>query len=235
MKAMSDLRKGIHFYTQLLKLYPKGFQERFGEEMLQTFKDQYREEKVGLSFWINTLVDETGNIFKEQLNSLNGGELPMHKYSFGLIVSAIIVVAIILTNVVFPNYGSDDYPAVGLMYLLYFIAFGITGYLSVKEKDNWLQGTKSGAIMGFTVMIIMIATYFIIDNLFLDIVSKQPEKIAYFQSSGFNTMRDSINFGLLKGLVFGSIMGTVFGAIFGTFGAVVRKRFPFTSSYSEGK
>ena len=235
MKAITKLYNGVHVYSQLLKLYPKRFQEQFGEEMIQTFKDQYREEKVGLSFWINTLVDETGNIFREHFNLWNGGDSPMRKYSFGLIVSAIMVVAIVLTNVVFPQYFTDDYPAVGLMYLLYFIAFGITGYLSVKEKDDLIQGAKSGAVMGFTVMIIMIVTYFIIDNLFLDIVSKQPEKIAYFQSSGFKSMRDSINFGLLKGLVFGSIMGTVFGAIFGTFGAVVRKRFPFTSSYSEGK
>ena len=159
----------------------------------------------------------------------------MRRYSVGLVLSAIMVVAIVLTNVVFPQYVTDDYPAVGLMYFLYFIAFGITGYFSVKEKDGLIQGTKAGAVMGFTVMVIMIATYFIIDNLFLDIVSKQPEKIAYFQSGGFKSMRDSINFGLLKGLVFGSLIGTVFGAIFGTFGAVVRKHFPFTSSYSEGK
>jgi len=230
MKTEPNSHKGIQIYSQLLKLYPKRFQERFGEEMIQTFKDQYREEKIGLSFWINTLVDETGNIFREHFNLWNGGDSPMRKYSFGLIVSAIMVVAIVLTNVVFPQYFTDDYPAVGLMYLLYFIAFGITGYLSVKEKDGLIRGTKSGAIMGFTVMIIMIATYFIIDNLFLDIVSKQPEKIAYFQNGRFKTMRDSINFGLLKGLIFGSIMGTVFGAIFGTIGAGIRKRFPFTLS-----
>jgi hypothetical protein len=147
----------------------------------------------------------------------------MRKYSFGLATSAVIVVAIILSNVVFPNYGGDDYPAVGLMYLAYFIAFVVTGYLSVKENDSLVQGTRAGAIMGFTVMIIMTATFFVIDNVFLDIVSKQPEKIEFFRNGSFNTMRESINFGLLKGLVFGSIMGTVFGAIFGTIGAGVKK------------
>ena len=48
MKTEPNSNKGIQIYSQLLKLYPKEFQERFGEEMLQTFKDQYREEKVGL-------------------------------------------------------------------------------------------------------------------------------------------------------------------------------------------
>ena len=181
MKPRSNIRKQMQIYSQVLRLYPKRFQERFAKEMLQTFRDQLREEKTDLVFWINTLLDETGNVFKEQLNLWNGGESPVRKYSFGLLLSAIMVIAIVLTNIVFPQYGTDDYPAVGLMYLLFFVSFGITGYLSVNEKDNLIQGTKSGVIMGFTLMFIMVATFFVIDNLFLNIVSKQPEKIAYFK------------------------------------------------------
>src|SRR4030095_5969867 len=121
--------------------------------------------------------------------------IPMRKYSFGLAVSAITIAAILLTNVVFPQYFTDDYPAVGLMYLIYFISFGVTGYLPMKANADLMQATKSGAIMGLTVMVIMIAAFFVVDNVFLGIVSKQPEKIVFFQSGGFKSMRDSINFG----------------------------------------
>ncbi len=47
--------------------------------------------------------------------------------------------------------------------------------------------------------------------------------IAAFNSSGYATMRESINYGLAKGLLFGSLIGAIIGAIFGTLGAGVKK------------
>lgn len=223
MKQQKQLLQGIRIYAYLLKLYPTSYQRRFSNEMLQTFSDQYKEEKNDAYFWLRTISDELKNITNQQFQTVKEGELFMQKYSFGLTVLGVMIIAIILTNIVFPNNASDDYPAVGLMYLSYFLSFGVTGFLSVKKKDSIIKGAKSGAILGLIVMVTMTITYLIIDNMFLDIVSKQPDKIMAFRTSGYHSMRESINFGLLKGLLFGSVVGSIFGGIFGSIGAAIKK------------
>jgi hypothetical protein len=66
-------------------------------------------------------------------------------------------------------------------------------------------------------------TFSIVDNVFLDIVSKQPDKIYGFQHSNFATMCDYINDGFLRGIVeLPPIFGAI-GAICGAIGASGRK------------
>ena len=59
------------------------------------------------------------------------------------------------------------------------------------------------------------------DNAYLDVVSRQPDKIAAFHASGYRTIRESINAGLVTGAVYGIPFATAIGAAAGTLGALL--------------
>ena len=57
-------------YKKLLGLYPRGFRERLGESMEQTFNDLYKEQQTafglfGFMFWL--FFEKGIGIFKEHL------------------------------------------------------------------------------------------------------------------------------------------------------------------------
>ena len=84
------------------------------------------------------------------------------------------------------------------------------------------SGVVGGAVTAFLSIALTMLTFIVIDNLFLDIVSQQPEKIWGFQhQQTFHTMRDYVNNGLLTGVLFALPVGTLFGALFGAIGAGV--------------
>jgi len=83
------LRSALRLYAWLVRLYPRDYRSTFGAQMLQTFKDQYRdiletEGTVKLGFWIETIVDETNNITKEHVVSLKLKPIALGYFSVGL-------------------------------------------------------------------------------------------------------------------------------------------------------
>lgn len=64
------------------------------------------------------------------------------------------------------------------------------------------------------------ATFAMVDNVFLSAVSKQPEKIADFHTSGMTSMRDFINLTLERQVIGITILLVVMGLLLGTVGAV---------------
>ncbi len=70
-------QQALRVYNSILQLYPRAFRLRFQTEMLQTFKDQYRDlaashERLGLSFWLHVVRDELPHILSEHISSLPG-------------------------------------------------------------------------------------------------------------------------------------------------------------------
>ena len=59
--------------------------------------------------------------------------------------------------------------------------------------------------------------------IFLDVVSRQPDKIAAFHNSGYHSMRESINAGLFTGAIFGIPFVTLVGASAGALGALISR------------
>ena len=74
---MVDVRNMIHvLYKKLLTLYPRGFRDRLGESMEQTFTDLYREQQTmpGLFGLISWTFSETAmGIIKEHLLIIRQG------------------------------------------------------------------------------------------------------------------------------------------------------------------
>jgi len=148
----------------------------------------------------------------------------INKYSIGLVLGIVLSIVVVLTNIVFPNNSSDDGRIIGLSYLILFILFMGVGYFLSKKTNPLKNGAIAGAVSSAIAFFLTMLTFIVIDNLFLGIVSKQAEKIYGFtHQNTYQTMRDFINSGNLRGLVFGIIMATVFGGLAGALGASLRK------------
>lgn len=63
-------------YKKLLALYPRRFKERFGEPMLQTFNDLYKERHTGkmFSFIAYTFVETAMGIMQEHMLLISQGD-----------------------------------------------------------------------------------------------------------------------------------------------------------------
>jgi hypothetical protein len=69
------MTRATRVYTFLLRLYPKRHQQAFGTQMLQTFKDHYRDTSVeggsvGIGFWFGVIADEARGIARERTVAL---------------------------------------------------------------------------------------------------------------------------------------------------------------------
>lgn len=142
--------------------------------------------------------------------------VPSLKYGIGL--GALLAVLIVLTNVMIPDV-SDEAPTVGFTYLA---MFGYVVGLGFRER-----GLRAGARIGLATLVlafvIAMATFFAVDNLFIEIVSRQPEKALGFATSDYRSMRDYINAGLLRGLAVGVPAAALVGAMLGALGARLRR------------
>jgi hypothetical protein len=70
-----SIQRYRHWYTKLLRLYPRSYYQRFGEGMQQTFSDLLREragegrELFGFALWV--FVETSAGVIKENLNYMN--------------------------------------------------------------------------------------------------------------------------------------------------------------------
>jgi hypothetical protein len=146
----------------------------------------------------------------------------------GLIVSGLFAVLVVLTNVVFPGSPeeSDADPEYVLQYLitlavlaLLLIAIGVRG--RARGTTIW-DGVKAGAAAGAVIAILVTLTFLVVNNLFLDIVSRQHDKRVAFAASGWTSMREYLSVTQLEGgLVLTPVLAFV-GGVLGLLGAALR-------------
>jgi hypothetical protein len=143
-------------------------------------------------------------------------------------VGILFAIVVVLTNVVFPtpNESDDEYTGWYIaLYLGLFLLFAFGGALN-SERAHLV---RSGAIGGAGAALIMVAmimlTFVIVDNLFLNIVSQQIDKINAFRAqTTYTSMRDFINDGLLRGVVSVLPVTAVAGGVLGAFASLMRRR-----------
>ena len=151
--------------------------------------------------------------------------IPLRTYRYGLILGVILIVAIVWTVVISPTFESDD-EYTGLYVVLYGLLalyFAFSAFLETRRESTVADGAKVGAITALITIAVITVTFFIIDNVFIDIVSKQPDKIYGFQHSNFATMRDYINDGFLRGILIVPLVFGIIGALCGAVGTLARK------------
>jgi len=85
-----------------------------------------------------------------------------------------------------------------------------------KEKNRALNVGVITSVLGFSIA--MLASI-VIDNLFLNIVSKQADKIWGFNHSNFSSIQSYINWDLLQGVLVGVPASALFGLVCGFIGS----------------
>jgi tetratricopeptide (TPR) repeat protein len=70
MSERARVARATRRYALLLRLYPQRHRDRFGAQMLQTFRDHYRdaseERGIGIGFWLGVIADEARGIGRER-------------------------------------------------------------------------------------------------------------------------------------------------------------------------
>jgi hypothetical protein len=203
--------------------------------MLQTFHDEVREAlttsgSLGITFWLSVLDDIIRSAWQERRSPFVGGQwMNGIKKHFGVVAGLLLggmaIVGIILSNVVFPNNESDsEYTAVYLVsYAAILMVFAVIGFVASGTPSRIGAGARAGAIAALLATAIGLATFFVVDNLFLATVSQQVDKIQGFRDSSFRTMRDYINAGLVTTVFTMLPLSGVAGAACGAVGASARK------------
>ena len=76
---MTYVQRSVHYiYRKLLSLYPRGFRERLGESMEQTFQDLYNEQKhqhARIFFVLSIFIETASGIVQEHLYLLMEGDV----------------------------------------------------------------------------------------------------------------------------------------------------------------
>lgn len=234
------------FYAFLLHLYPPMHHREYGPLMLQAFHDHYRETRevygrIGIMFWLEVLADEMKSILREHISSIRGGismqwmmkqEGVLQGVLFGLLLGVLAIGDIVWTNVLFPNFESDS--EYGIMYaigyLILFLFFVFVGFLGSRKTHRLLSGAWAGALTALLGLGITMLTFLVVDNVWLNVVSHQADKIYGFQHNSFHTMRDYINANVLAGMQAGLPLSASIGAACGTLGAALGKLITFKRS-----
>ena len=148
----------------------------------------------------------------------------LYAIALGAITSTIVV----LTNVVFPtpNESDDEYTAWYLvLYLGLFLLFAIGGVIAADRVRLLQTGALGGVVTALIILGMTFVTFAVVDNLFLDVVSQQIDKINSFQrQTTYTNMRDFINSGLLMGSVVALAAGATIGGMLGALGGMTRAR-----------
>src|SRR5262245_23432968 len=141
----------------------------------------------------------------------------------------LFAIVVVLTNVVFPTPNESDDEYTGwyiVLYLGLFLLFAIGGALNSERAHPLRSGAIGGAGSALIMVAMIMLTFVIIDNGFLDIVSQQIDKINTFRAqTTYTNMRDFINDGLLRGLVIVLPVVAIVGGFLGAFASLVRRRF----------
>ena len=133
----------------------------------------------------------------------------VNSVTLGLALGVALSVLIVVTNVVIPVLPSRTLFIQQLLaavpesigWLGLFLCWGIAGSLASRRTTRFRTAVKAGATVAFVSMAIVMLTFVVINNVFLEIVSQQPDKIWGFHHSSDPNMRAYINHGARRGLV----------------------------------
>jgi len=127
----------------------------------------------------------------------------------------------LLSNVVFPSEDNDSPAVIALGYLAVFAVLALVGYVAARRGTDPGGLAICGVVAGAAIGLLMAATFFFVDNVWLDIVARQPQKIAGLAESGGGSMRAYINKGLIGPTIFFPLVLAAFGAMFALAGGSI--------------
>ena len=181
----------------LIRLYPRRWRERYGAELEQLVLDlRPTTSRVAIAVDLSkgavlAHVHQRWRMRTPDRAAITRGALIAGITWLGLSAE------ILLSNVIFPSTTDDDGVPVALSYLCVFAVLLLTGMLAARHgagpRGRVLAGLVAGALIGA----LTIATFAVVDNVWLDVVSQQQNKIDGFAESGAASMRAYINTSLI--------------------------------------
>lgn len=140
---------------------------------------------------------------------------------------ALLSVVVVLTNVIFPTPTESDDEYTGwyiALFLGLLLVFAMGGLIASERTRPLRSGALGGAVTALFMLGMTMLTFAVVDNVFLDIVSQQIDKVNAFQhQTTYTNMRDFINSGLLAGAVFVLPVAAALGGLLGVCGVLVRR------------
>lgn len=165
-----------NLYAALLRLYPRGYRQRFGEGMMQTFNDVCRDRvRVGesvLLFALWTFAETSAGIFREHLSSLSF--LFMTKQVLRpVLITLLMLVIPFIGNRTVEGWNWDTFDFVFMGVLIFSAAF--TFEMVARLSSNKMY---KGAV-GITVVAALLLTWM---NLAVGIIGNEdnPANAMYF-------------------------------------------------------
>jgi len=151
--------------------------------------------------------------------------MTVSNFRLGLLLGALLSAAIVATNVIWPSFAGHPSPdndlSESIGWAVVIALVGGAGYSRVRSTSTLREAAIAGGAISFIAFGIAMITFLVIDNLFVEIVSQQPEKIWLFQHSGFPDMRSYLNHTNLRAFWTALPAITVFGAICGIIGGYI--------------
>ena len=214
--------------NRMIRLYPKAWRERYGDEFAQVVND-LRADGRHPSTWdiARGAVDAHLQRRFGMMRVFANPAVRRGLYD-GLIISSLIAVLVVLTNVVFPG-GPDESDSDPEYVVQYLITVGVLALLLVvigargrgRGRSLW-DGAKAGATAGALIAVMVTLIFLVVNNLFLDIVSQQHDKRVAFAGSGWTSMRAYLTVTQLEGGLFLVPVMAFVGATLGLLGGALR-------------
>jgi hypothetical protein len=111
----------------------------------------------------------------------------------GLIISGLLAVGVVVTNVAFPagpdESDSDPGYFIGNLacYALLAVLLIVIGARACRRTGTRMSGAKGGAAGG-VIAVLVTVTFLVVNNVFFDLVSQQHDKRVAFAASGWSSM-----------------------------------------------
>jgi hypothetical protein len=196
---------------RLIALYPARWRQRYGTEMARLLDDLAPfSRSARLRVAADLICGALGaHLSKEFRMTSETGRAIRRGAIVAVIAWVPLGTGIVLTNVVFPTRQDNDGLWVPVMFLVISAVFALAGMNSATERNRVTAGAVAGAILGM----LFIATFAVIDNAFLQIISQQQAKIEGLRESGMTSMRAYLNSSSVPAGIFAVIVFAVIGIV----------------------
>lgn len=215
--------------SRLIRLYPAQWRQRYGVELEQLVDDLRPTAsraviaKDLLKGAISAHVRQARDGSRRYRRAIRHGGLIVGLAWLGLSAE------ILLTNVIFPA-RDDSTVEILASYLFVFAALSGIGVLAAVAGAARRVRTLAGAVAGALIGELAVVSIAVVDNVWLDVVGRQPQKIDGFAHSGATSMRAYVNHGLIGPAIFALIAFGITGAIMATIGGTIVDRFAASSA-----
>jgi hypothetical protein len=190
-------------------LYPRWWRERYGAELDQLVADLDVDWRLRLDVVRGALAEHA---------ALPGARLGA---LYGTVAGLAVAIDILLSNVVYPPWGEHSLVVYLAIAGCLFLAGGHAG----RRWRDPATAARTGVVAAVVVVAIAFATFFAVDNVFLDVVGRQPQKVA--AAAGWPSMRLYVNASLAVGLLILLPALSALGAACGCLGTLAAR--PLTS------